>query len=73
MTQIVINVIQALNFIRSATEPLIMATVIIAKVIWKITKRISGIVPLSASVVIPDNMILSKPPIKALPEPNASE
>ncbi len=59
------------NFIRSAIEPLMMATVIMAKVIWKMTKRISGIVPESASVVMPDSINLSKLPIKALPSPNA--
>ncbi|MNE98961.1 hypothetical protein D3C80_1975630 [compost metagenome] len=64
--------INAPNFIRSAIEPVIMATVIMAKVIWKITNRTSGIVPVSASVVIPVSMNLSKPPIKALPSPKAN-
>ncbi|MNI82706.1 hypothetical protein D3C73_1394490 [compost metagenome] len=67
----VMNATKALNFIRSAIEPVMMATVIMANVIWKITNRISGMVPVSASVVMPDNMILSKPPMNALPSPKA--
>lgn len=38
---------------------------------WKITNRISGIVPVKASVVMPDSMILSKLPMNALPSPKA--
>ncbi len=38
---------------RSANAPVISAGVMIAKVIWKVMNTLSGIVPLSASVVMP--------------------
>ena len=43
------NQSSAENFMRSAKAPVISAGVMIAKVIWKIMKTLSGIVPLSAS------------------------
>ncbi len=39
------------NFMRSAKAPTISAGVMIAKVIWKVMKTLSGIVPESASIV----------------------
>ena len=47
------NQSRAENFIRSAKAPVISAGVMIAKVIWKVMKTLSGIVPLSASTVMP--------------------
>ena len=72
-THSAINTIQALNLIRSATEPLIIATAIMAKVIWKIANKTSGIVPLNVSVVMPSNNSLLISPSHKPPSPNAKE
>ena len=40
-----VNTIQEENFIRSTTDPKTMAMLIQAKVIWKSTNRMVGIVP----------------------------
>ncbi|MCY1427933.1 hypothetical protein D9M71_438020 [compost metagenome] len=58
---------------RSAIEPLRIATVIMAKVIWKITKRLSGIVPLNASNATPFSIALDKSPKNAPVPENAIE
>ncbi|SSQ11111.1 Uncharacterised protein [Acinetobacter baumannii] len=67
------NAMKAEYFIRSAIEPLKIATVMMAKVIWKITKRLSGIVPLSASKATPLSIALDKSPKYAPVPENAIE
>ena len=47
---------------RSAKAPVIRAGVMIAKVIWKVMKTDSGIVPVSESLPIPARNIFSNPP-----------
>ena len=59
------------NFILSTKAPIIKAGVIIAKVIWNVAKRLSGIVPEILSKSIDFIKILLKSPIHALPEENA--
>ena len=59
------------NFMRSANAPVISAGVMIAKVIWNVMKTLSGIVPLSASTVMPSRNSREKPPMKAPSPPNA--
>ncbi len=58
---------------RSAKEPVMSAGVRIANVIWKKTKRSSGIEPESVSIEIPERKALSRPPMKAEPSEKASE
>ena len=48
MDQATENKIMAENFMRSAKAPAMSAGVIIAKVIWKVMKTVSGTVPASA-------------------------
>jgi hypothetical protein len=52
------------NFMRSAKAPAISAGVMMAKVIWKVTKTVSGTVPDSESMPTPRSSTLSKPPTK---------
>ena len=65
------NQSMAENFMRSANAPRMRAGVITAKVIWKVMKTVSGMVPLIASTVTPARNSLPNPPMKALPSSNA--
>jgi len=56
---------------RSAKAPTISAGVIMAKVIWNITKTDSGMVPDTESSVSPARNIWDQPPKNALPSVNA--
>jgi hypothetical protein len=53
---------------RSAKAPTMSAGVMIAKVIWKVMKTVSGIVPLSESLPTPARNALESPP-QYLPSP----
>ena len=52
------------NFMRSAKAPTIRAGVMMAKVSWKVTKTVSGTVPVRASMPTPRSRALSRPPTK---------
>jgi len=54
---------------RSAKPPMTSAGVMMAKVIWNMKNRVSGMVPVSASRATPSMNALSKPPIKACAAP----
>ena len=69
VTQAAMKSIMAVNFMRSAKAPTMSAGVMIAKVIWKIIKTLSGMVPLRASTVTPIRNTLLRPPVKALRAP----
>ena len=57
------------NFMRSAKAPVMRAGVMMAKVIWKVMKTDSGIVPTSESFPMPARKALSRPPTKGLSPP----
>ena len=61
------------NFMRPAIEPVMSAGVRIAKVIWKKTKRSSGIVPESVLMPMPERKAFESPPTKELPSEKARE
>ena len=54
---------------RSAKPPMTSAGVMMAKVIWNMKNRVSGMVPLSASRVTPSRKALSSPPMKGCAAP----
>ena len=58
------NSSMAENFMRSAKAPTIRAGVMMAKVIWKVTKTVSGTVPVRESMPTPRRKALSRPPMK---------
>jgi len=58
------NQSMAENFMRSAKAPTIRAGVMMAKVIWKAKKRISGIVPQAVPASMPCAKSLPRPPTK---------
>ena len=60
------------NFMRSAKAPVISAGVMMAKVIWKVMKTDSGIVPCKVSLLMPARNAFEKPPMNAfMPPPSA--
>ena len=64
------------NRMRSAKPPMTSAGVMIAKVIWNMKKRVSGIVPVSDSRVTPRRKTLSRLPMNPCalpPSVNVSE
>ena len=65
------NQSMAENFMRSAKAPTMSAGVMIAKVIWKVMKTVSGMVPLIESTSTPARKSLPKPPMKPLPPSKA--
>ena len=67
------KIITAKNFILSTKAPIIRAGVIIANVIWKPIKVLSGIVPLISSYWRFVKNIFEMPPIQSFPSENAKE
>lgn len=59
------------NLMRSAKPPTTSAGVMTAKVIWNIANSDSGMVPLSVSSPMPDNMTRDRSPMNPLPPLNA--
>ena len=60
---------KAENRIRSTAAPAIIATVMMAKVSWKMKNRFSGKSPAMVSGMMPLRPIRLKPPTKALSPP----
>jgi hypothetical protein len=54
------------NFMRSAKAPTISAGVMMANVIWKVMKTVSGMVPVRLSTVTPLRNARPSPPTKLL-------
>ena len=59
------------NLILSTNAPIIRAGVIIAKVIWNVAKRLSGILPDGVSNSIEFIKTFLRPPIHSFPSENA--
>ena len=51
------------NFMRSTIAPMISAGVMMAKVIWKVKKTSSGMVPVRLSLPTPASRALLRPPM----------
>ena len=62
VNQSVMKTMSTPNFMRSANAPTVRAGVMIAKVIWKVAKTDSGMVPMTDCAVMPAMNALPSPP-----------